>query len=77
MKRYFEVKKAHLGVSGTAQAENMEIHYYAKQVNGLMQLYLVSKQGNPTQIEMDKVPMEDFEKRFKACDEHKCPYENS
>ena len=77
MKRYFELKKSQLGVGGTAQAETLEIHYFAKQVNDHMQLYLASNQGNPTQIEMDKVSLGDFDKRFKSCNEHKCPYENS
>ena len=74
MERYFELRKPKLGAGGTAQVEKIEIHYYAKQVEGYMQLYLASSQGNPTEVEIDKVSLKDFEKRFKTCNNHSCPF---
>ncbi len=74
MKRYFELRKSTLGAGGTTQVENIEIHYYAKQVEDYMQLYLASSQGNPTEVEIDKVSLKDFEKRFKDCNNHSCPF---
>lgn len=72
--RYFVIKKTDLGTGGTSRDQTIEIHYFAKEMNGEIHLFMPTNTGKPTNMETGKISLEDFKENYKPCSEHNCSF---
>ncbi|GMT41687.1 MAG: hypothetical protein IEMM0002_0098 [bacterium] len=76
---FYEQKAMETGTMGTTQVskDTHALHYWVSEnEDGQMNIYYLKPDGEPTNIVVENIPMEEFKKRFKDCSNtvHKCSF---